>query len=140
MRIFSSLFEKNKQPKSEEQVVQILNGPGHFEIDVVGESYYQNALEEICGGRTEDSQRLEIVASLELEDDNKYDKNAVLITIEDLPVGHLDRDTAKSFRKQLAEISPKIKKATCNAIIVGGWDRGYDDRGHFGVKLDLPND
>ena len=27
---------------------------------------------------------------------------------------------------------------TCSALIVGGWDRGPDDQGYFGIKLDLP--
>ena len=26
---------------------------------------------------------------------------------------------------------------SCYARIVGGWDRGKDDRGHFSVKLDI---
>jgi hypothetical protein len=28
--------------------------------------------------------------------------------------------------------------AIVQALVVGGWDRGGDDTGHFGVKLDLP--
>jgi hypothetical protein len=32
-----------------------LAGPGTFEFDIVGESHYQEALEAICGGRTEES-------------------------------------------------------------------------------------
>ncbi|WP_222426346.1 hypothetical protein, partial [Luteimonas sp. J16] len=32
-----------------------LPGPGTYEFDIVGESKYQDALEAICGGRTEDS-------------------------------------------------------------------------------------
>jgi len=31
-----------------------LEGPGTFEIEVVGESHNQSALEGICGGRSED--------------------------------------------------------------------------------------
>ena len=32
-----------------------LPGPGTYEFDIVGESKYQDVLEAICGGRTEDS-------------------------------------------------------------------------------------
>ena len=139
MSIFSKLFRE--QSGSElEQVVQISDGPGQYAVDVVGASYHQEELEEICGGRTEDSQRLETVAILVLEDDNKYDKNAILVTIEGHGVGHLDRETAKSFRQQMSKATPGVKKITCQAIIVGGWDRGDGDRGHFGVKLNLPID
>ena len=49
------------------------------------------------------------------ESDNPHDSEAVRIEIQDQTVGYLDRETARSF-----------------------WDRGDGDRGHFGVKLDLP--
>jgi hypothetical protein len=40
----------------------------------------------------------------------------------------------------LKKKGPHASKATCKARIRGGWDRGGGDTGHFGVKLDLPND
>ena len=120
------------------QVANITNGPRTFSVDVVGESHYQDALEHICGGRTEDGHRLEVEARLELEDNNPYDSKAVAVFIEGELVGHLSRDTARSFRNALAAVAPGASLATCSAIIVGGWERTDGDRGHFGVKLDLP--
>jgi hypothetical protein len=114
-----------------------IHGPGDFACEVVGESKYQHHLERIAGGRTEDSAELRKKAVLALEDDNPHDKNAVCVRIDGLRVGYLPRTMAKMYRKRLAEKNAPIGHYWCEAIIVGGWDRG-DDRGHFGVRLDLP--
>ncbi len=136
MGLFSWLFGSDEG--SSTKSLNIANGPGTYDVDVVGESHYQGALESICGGRSEDNQRLEVEAFLVPESDNPYDSEAVRIEIQDQTVGHLDRETARSFREKMTEIGLTGAAAKCSAIIVGGWDRGDDDRGHFGVKLDLP--
>ncbi len=139
MGLFSRLFGSDEGSSTiTMQIANITNGPGTYTVDVVGESHYQEALESICGGRNEDSRRLEVEAFLVPENDNPHDSNAVRIYIQDQTVGYLDRETARSFRKMMAEIGLTEVAAKCNAIIVGGWDRGGGDRGHFGVKLDLP--
>ncbi len=139
MGLFSWLFGSDKRSSiTKMQVADITNGPGTYNVDVVGESHYQKALERICGGRTENSQRLVVEAFLVLEDDNPHDSKAVRIFIQDKTVGYLDRETARSFRKQIGGIRMTGVAAKCSAIIVGGWDRGGGDRGYFGVKLDLP--
>jgi hypothetical protein len=53
-------------------------------------------------------------------------------------VGHLSRENARQYRNKLKEAGHPRITASCRAIIVGGWDRGGSDRGHFGVRLDLP--
>ena len=136
MGLFSWLFGSDEGSSTE--TLNITNGPGTYDVDVVGESHYQEALESICGGRTEDSQRLEVEAFLVPESDNPDDSEAVRIEIQDQTVGYLDRETARSFRERMAEIGLTPAAAKCSVIIVGGWDRGDGDRGHFGVKLDLP--
>jgi hypothetical protein len=136
MGLFSWLFGSDEGSSTE--TLNITNGPGTYDVDVVGESHYQEALESICGGRTEDSQRLEVEAFLVPESDNPHDSEAVRIEIQDQTVGYLDRETARSFRERMAEIGLTPAAAKCSAIIVGGWDRGDGDRGNFGVKLDLP--
>lgn len=55
-----------------------------------------------------------------------------------MTVGYLSRKNAREYRKRLKKAGYQGITATCFAIIVGGWDRGGGDRGHFGVKLDLP--
>lgn len=115
-----------------------IQGPGDFACEVVGESNYQHHLEQIAGGRSDESARLSKQAILVLEDDNAHDKNAVCVFIDGLRVGYLSRDMAKSYRRRLKQQSLPIAHYRCDALIVGGWDRGGGDVGHFGVRLDLP--
>lgn len=131
---------KGQVPSNQMQVAEIKNGPGTFEVDVVGESHYQTALERTCGGRTEDGHRFRVEAYLVPEDDNRYDSKAIRVCIDGETVGYLDRQTARSFRKKMAEAGVRRIVAKCNAVVVGGWDRGADDKGYFGVKLDLPTE
>ena len=115
-----------------------LPGPGTYEFDIVGESKYQEALESICGGRTEDSAALQTEAALVLEDSNAYDNMAVRVDIQGQTVGYLSKKDARNYRKQLRQLGHPNITCSCNAMIVGGWERSRSDRGHFGVKLDLP--
>lgn len=109
---------------------------GAFETKVVGESHYQPALDKICGGRCEDGVNQHASATLVLEDDNRYDKNAVRVEISNTTVGYLAREDARLYRKRLRDKGNKAPR-TCRAVIRGGWDRGGDDQGYFGVRLDL---
>lgn len=115
-----------------------ITGPGDYFIQVVGESSYQDALEEICGGRTEDGADEFVDAFLILEDTNPNDHNAVRVDIGGGTVGYLTRDFAVQYRQRLAEAGYPRLIGRCRAHIRGGWDRGGHDRGHFGVWLDLP--
>ena len=115
-----------------------LPGPGAYEFDIVGESNYQQALESICGGRTEDGARHLAEALLILEDSNPHDNLAVRVDIEGKVVGYLSRKDARSYRKQLQQLGHAGLTLSCNAMIVGGWQRSKSDIGNFGVKLDLP--
>jgi hypothetical protein len=115
-----------------------VRGSGAYDCDVVGESHYQRNLTRLAGGRTEDSARIETTATLVLDDKNPHDSNAVKVYIGGLLVGHMPREYAASWRGQLRAQGLPVGNYTCSAMIVGGWDRGGGDRGHFGVKLDLP--
>ena len=67
------------------------------------------------------------------------DPKAVRIEIEGETVGYLSRENARDYRDALRRAGhPRLARATCKANIRGGWDRGPDDRGHFGVWLDIP--
>ena len=137
MGFFSRLFGgRSKEPDQ----LPLLNieGPGMFEFDVVGESHYQTALDDICGGPSEDGHSLLVDAYLVHEDDNEYDPKAVVVMIGSQTVGYLSRKLAREFRKVVAETGHPGVAATCKAKIVGGWDRGGGDQGSYGVKLDLP--
>ncbi|MCZ7599752.1 MAG: HIRAN domain-containing protein [Gammaproteobacteria bacterium] len=79
-----------------------------------------------------------MTAHLVHEDDNPHDRYAVRVDIHGKTVGYLSRELALEFRKSIAELGHPGLTAKCNALIVGGWNRGDGDTGHFGVKLDLP--
>lgn len=105
---------------------------GDFAVPVVGESHYQRDIERICGGRTEAGVEHPCEAFLIPEHDNRYDRHAVRVEVEGRKVGYLARPDAKDFRQKYGS-DPR----RCAAIVRGGWDRGSDDQGHFGVYLDL---
>jgi hypothetical protein len=111
---------------------------GQFRVDAVGESRYQDALEAIAGGHTEEGAHLETVAVLMPEPSNRYDRNAVQVLIGGRVVGYLSRENAEVLQPRILEMARRTRKAVaCRALVVGGWDRGGGDRGHFGVRLYL---
>lgn len=121
--------------------IPVITGPGHFDFEVVGESFYPQSFAQLCGPHCEDGYNLEFRAHLVLQDDNPHDKKAVKVLINGLQVGHLSRDDAREFRRAVryGKLS-EYERFECAAVIRGGWNRGPGDRGDFGVRLDLPQD
>jgi hypothetical protein len=117
-----------------------IRGDGSFDFEVVGESHYQANLERIAGPRKKDGKQLLTTATLLLDDDNPHDKNAVKVYIDSLPVGHLPRDVARTWRARLRKSGGPVGNYTCAAMIVGGWKKGRDDEGSYGVRLDIPEE
>lgn len=106
-----------------------------FDLPVVGESHYQEALEAICGKRSDDGEDRIVDASLILEDSNPHDAQAVRVDIQGKTVGYLSREDARRFREHLAQTGEGRGPVTCKARIQGGWDRGPDNQGRYGVSL-----
>ena len=121
--------------------VPFIRGPGHYPINVAGESFYPQAFAALCGPRAQEPVNIEVRAQLALQDDNEHDKHAVRVSIQGHQVGHLPREAARAFRRTVryGKLS-EYEVFECAAIICGGWDRGPGDRGDFGVRLDLPQD
>ena len=115
-----------------------ISGPNAFAIDVVGESFYQDALSTICGGKTSAGHNKVAVAILIHEDDNPEHAMAIRVDIDGMTVGHLDRKNAREFRQMMTQAGHAGRTIVCNAKVVGGWHRGERGSGYFGVKLDLP--
>ena len=134
MGLLSWLFGR----KSEDRPKAKLTGPGTFSVDIVGESHYQDALEDICGGHLLEGHEKIVKAVLIHEDDNPYDNKAIRVDIQGKTVGYLSRENARTYRKKMKDAGYPSITATCSAKIVGGWDDGSGDMGHFGVKLDIP--
>lgn len=114
-----------------------LRPAGSFATDVVGESYCQQQLSRICGGKVEDGYQKQVTAVLIPDNENPHDSNAVRVEVDGLKVGHLSRGDAVTFRTKMAKAGHPNASGRCEALINGGWDRGGGDAGHFGVKLDL---
>ena len=109
-----------------------------YDVDVVGESFYQPALDEIAGGRTtEGCVKREHVAALVPEPQNPYDKQAVAVLIEGRLVGHLSREDARAYAVVIRRCRDADRYPAVRATLTGGWDRGADDHAHIGVKLAL---
>jgi len=140
MGLFTNILSRGigKSKTGEAKSTAFLPGPKTFSIGVVGESHYQSAVESICGGRTDQGHEKIVEAVLLHEDNNPYDSKAIRVDIQGNTVGYLSRENARQYRKRLEKAGHKGMTATCFAMVVGGWDRGSGDKGHFGVRLDLP--
>jgi hypothetical protein len=110
---------------------------GGRELEVVGESHYQGALERAAGGRAPGGVDFEVVATLVPEPKNPHDRNAIAIQVNGETVGYLARAVAVRYQPVVRRLADAGQVGQCNARIVGGWDRGSRDRGSFGIWLDL---
>lgn len=111
----------------------VIVGDGKFAFPVVGESHHEAMLERLAGGRTKDGVHIACAVLLLPQPDNPYDPDAVAAFIRGHEVGFLARNVAGEFLQALA--AGGYDRAGCEAVIVGGWDRGPADTGFFGVRL-----
>src|ERR1035437_393106 len=110
--------------------------PGTYTFDIVGESFFQAELEEICGGKTPDGHHREERALL-VPYENPHDDQAVGVLMGgDKLVGHLSRDDARAWRGAMIANGLEGCTLLVPAMIVGGWKWSNGNEGHFGVKLD----
>lgn len=140
----------NKQHKSNDSRQQIdrpeqwfawpeLMGYG---FEVVGESYYQDAIEKIAKqqeakyANNPDAKIEPLTAYLIPDDYNQYDNKAVRVDIDGMQVGHLSREDARSFRRRLGAKKLTGQITTCNALITGG-DIRNGKQMHYGIVLDM---
>lgn len=107
---------------------------GTFDVIVVGVSFYQEALEKICGNKREEGVKLFAQANIVPYDDNPHDAHAVRVEIGGETVGHLSRKNAILWRsKMISDNHSGVVK--CPAKI--GWDKNYDEEGSYGVWLNI---
>lgn len=132
--MFKRLFGTRESSPTQLTPLPLIGG---FDVEVVGESHYQDALAQVCGGRGVESAQYDCTAVLRAEPANPYDPNAIRIEIAGRLVGHLNRHAAEAFKPTADRLAAAGHVGTCHAVIVGGWDRGEGDTGSFGVRLDL---
>lgn len=109
-----------------------LAGRGDYDFEIVGEASYQENLARIAG-TSPDGVEHYCEAVLEHQPWNIHDANAVRVKISGLTVGYIRRREAPLVKKLLGHGGA----AHCSAVIVGGWNHGALDQGHYGVKLDV---
>jgi hypothetical protein len=113
---------------------------GDDEVPVVGEAVHQDALLELTGGtRRYGGVDMEAIARLVPDPENPVDEQSVAVFVEDRLIGWLAHDDARRRRAMIDEAARAAGAATCRARVRGGWDRGRDDIGWFGVVLLLPS-
>lgn len=110
---------------------QLESDRGWF-VEVVGEASYQVALAEAAEGAAHEYDgRPLVTATLEPEDDNPHDPNAVRVDVKRGTVGYLPRASAKEYRGSIG-----ARRAICTGLIFGG--DGDDEDGEpklFGIWL-----
>jgi hypothetical protein len=82
---------------------------GRHDLEVVGESQYQDALWRVAGGRTAERVRVEVQAVLHTEPDNPYNPNAITVLIDGAKVGYLCRDDAHAYRPGLLALGTRYQ-------------------------------
>ena len=108
---------------------------GDEDLEVVGESNYQDTLLAICGGSADNRVRYPVVAALVPESENPYDENAIAVQIDARLVGYLGRDTAKRYRPGLLALMQRSGAyVALEGVVVGGGARD-DGPGRLGVWL-----
>ena len=107
----------------------------YYDFEVVGESNYQSALKYLAGNHGKESAAIEYTAMLIPENNNRYDDKAIRVDIDDMTVGYLSREDARSFRRRLGARKLTNQATTCDAIIHGGFIKKNGERAYYGVSL-----
>lgn len=115
---------------------------GRTDLDVVGESFYQEALWHVGGGVTRERVRQEIIAMLIPEPNNQYDENAIAVYIGGLKVGHIGAEDAENMIDGLnRQISDNPGKFIALSGVIAGGGMRDDGLGRLGVFLNYdPSD
>jgi len=110
-----------------------------YPVKVSGESHHRDEIEAIFGAAFEDGVNEEgLPARLILEDNNKYDPNAVRVEVEGRHVGYLSRSDAQTYRDGLLQLNLVEVIGQCTAKIRGGYlKKNTDEWAEYGVTLDI---
>ncbi len=111
-------------PVPEGEPVRHWTDDGRFELEVVGESRYRDAIRALAGEHGDARADARHPALLLVDDDNPYEDKAVAVFLSGRMVGYLAAKDALAFRQMLArhEIDGKLT-STDGAVRGGGaWE------------------
>jgi HIRAN domain len=100
-------------------------------IEISGESFYHDAIIDVIGEPTEDGYDVTVNGRLVRDPANKYDSNAIKCLINGRHVGHVNRDDAEEISHYMD--THNITDLLVSCEVTGGWSRGKNDSGFFGI-------
>jgi len=130
----------SKRSKKQSRQVEVTVFTGEVPLEVKGEASYQKALELIAGPKTDSGHSHDCVGVLVREPKNPYDQNAIAVHAEDgrgnaILVGYVNRADAARLAPAIDRLNAAGTQVAMEATIIGGWDRGDGDEGHYGIWL-----
>jgi uncharacterized protein YidB (DUF937 family) len=108
---------------------------GDLQVDVVGESDYQEELKGLAGEPSSYGAMKEVIALLSREPDHPHEKNAVRIDVGSETVGYVEKWNAKQIQPLMQKLEKAGRPAWVRAWIVGGWKDDHGDT-NYRVRLD----
>ena len=133
-RVQTQPREPSASPRGDGQI-KLLDGP--VDLEVVGESFYQENLWKLAGGRRnpEERVRVPVCAVLVPETDNPHDANAVAVRIDGRKVGHLSREDARQYQPGLLALQREHGMPVALPGVIAGGGMRADGPGMLGVFL-----
>jgi hypothetical protein len=109
---------------------------GMYAVKVAGASHYRSELKVVAANSKGVPALCFCDATLQLDNANPYDANAISVWIQDHKVGHIPKDLAPAMRKALAVAGVAGPESHAAAAVSGGLET--DDRQYeYIVELDI---
>lgn len=103
---------------------------GSHDLEIVGESNYQEALWRVVGGQSSERVRFDVLAVVATEPDNPYDPNAISVWIDGRKVGYFCREDAQAYQAGLVKLNEENRAhVALNGVVTGG---GLREDGRLG--------
>lgn len=137
-----AIYRRTASPDGAADRPEFLLLGGYCSLGVVGESYYQDNLWSLVGGRNDPARRVrkEIIAVLTPEPNNLADSEAIAVFIEGLKVGHLSFADARLYGPGVRALQDSYgQRVALGGVITGGGVR-EDGLGMLGVFLNVNPD
>jgi hypothetical protein len=97
---------------------------GDLVLGVAGEYYHRAALNRITGRRVG---TIDCAATLEREPTNRYDANAIKVTVRGQHIGYLAKTDSPSYQPMMRDLEAQARPAVVRARIEAHYDNGELD-------------